>query len=96
MARSPPPRPHWTHLMVLLGTAGMALISQRNIVSSDSSRSPDCAGPEWVPEETDWLERFRGQLRRGGAERHHLALGHGAIALLLRSPLRAGESSAGR
>jgi len=26
------PRPHWTHLLVLLGTAGMALISQRNIV----------------------------------------------------------------
>lgn len=26
------PRPHWTHLIVLLGTAGMALISQRNIV----------------------------------------------------------------
>ena len=26
------PRPHWTHLMVLMGTVGMALISQRNIV----------------------------------------------------------------
>ena len=26
------PRPHWTHLMVILGTLGMALISQRNIV----------------------------------------------------------------
>lgn len=26
------PRPRWTHLVVLLGTVGMALISQRNIV----------------------------------------------------------------
>ena len=26
------PRPRWTHLMVLLGSVGMALISQRNIV----------------------------------------------------------------
>ena len=26
------PRPRWTHLMVVLGTAGMALISSRNIV----------------------------------------------------------------
>ncbi len=26
------PRAHWTHLIVLLGTVGMALISQRNIV----------------------------------------------------------------
>jgi hypothetical protein len=26
------PRPHWTHLMVIMGTVGMALISQRNIV----------------------------------------------------------------
>lgn len=26
------PRPHWTHLIVILGTVGMALISQRNIV----------------------------------------------------------------
>jgi hypothetical protein len=26
------PRPHWTHLMVLFGSVGMALISQRNIV----------------------------------------------------------------
>lgn len=88
------PRPSWTHIMVMLGTAGMALISVRNIVQFGLLAVPLLAlhlAPPW----NQWMgrrpfvQRFAARARTGVTLPYiltslvllsGLALAHGRVA----------------
>ena len=88
------PRPHWTHLAVMLGNVGMALISQRNIVLFALAAVPLIAldlAPWWddVVGASGFARRFASNARSGATIPYAgltlavlalLAVNHGRLA----------------